>query len=87
LSILFGIAFHFASAKWVRLAWEQPVSFFRIPASDSVVEKVLEVSFWGTIIALGIGIGLIVWFVVTYSCRGTPKFTHLRTPKFAHLAP
>ncbi len=65
LSVLFGIVFHYASAKWVRLAWEQPVTFFGIKTNDNVVERVLEVSFWGTIIAFGIGIALIVSFLVT----------------------
>jgi hypothetical protein len=71
LSIFSGLVFHYVSGKWVRLAWDQPVGFFRRESKSkrtkAVVETILEVSLWGTILFFGAGIGLVLWFVVTFA--------------------
>src|SRR5258708_2355517 len=69
LSILSGIVFHSLSAKWVRLAWEKPVTVFCVPASDNFVEKALEVCFWITGIAFVVALMLIVHFFATYAAH------------------
>jgi hypothetical protein len=69
ISILSGIFFHYLSAKWIRLAWEQPVTVFCIPASDNFVEKAMEVCFWATGIAFVVALALIVQFFVTYAAQ------------------
>ncbi len=69
LSILAGIFFLYLSAKWVRLAWEQPVGIFGITASENCVERTMEVCFWVTAIAFIVGLGLIVHFFVTYAAH------------------
>ena len=67
LSILAGVVFHFLSAKWVRLAWEQPVGIFGISASENFIERAMDVCFWVTALAFLGGLGLIVKFFVTYA--------------------
>ncbi len=69
LSILAGVLFHFLSAKWVRLAWDQPVGVFGIPASEHFNERAMEVCFWATALAFMVGLALIVTFLVTYAAH------------------
>lgn len=69
LAILAGVLFHFLSAKWVRLAWDQPVGIFGFSASDKFVERAMDVCFWITVFAFVIGLGLIMKFFVTYAGR------------------
>jgi len=67
LSIISGIVFHFFSAKWARLAWQQPVGLFGLPVSDQFVESALAVSLWCTLLGFLAGILLTLIFVVTYA--------------------
>jgi hypothetical protein len=67
LALSFGFLFYYASAKWVRLAWGQHAGLFGIATNENVVEKVLEVCFWGTVVSFLLGIGLILLFVVTFT--------------------
>ena len=67
LALLLGFVFYYASAKWVRLAWGKEAGFFGVRTTDWVVERVLDVSFGGAIIAFVLGVGLILWFVVAFS--------------------
>lgn len=69
VSILNCIIFHFFSAKWVRLAWEQPVSLICVPVSENFVERSLEISLWLAIIAFLAGIILTLLFLVGYVPR------------------
>jgi len=66
LALLFGFIFYYASAKWVRLAWGKNVAFFRKRTNNEVVEKVLDISFPGAVISFLLGIGLTLWFVVSF---------------------
>lgn len=65
-SILCGIIFHFLSAKWVRLAWGQPVTVFGIGAGENAIELGLHIFFWLTAASFIVGTGLIIDFVITY---------------------
>ena len=67
ISVIFGLVFYYASAKWIRLAWGESAGFFGISTSESTVEAVLDFSFWGSVIAFAIGLGMILWFIITYS--------------------
>ncbi|MBI4191101.1 MAG: hypothetical protein HY525_11260 [Betaproteobacteria bacterium] len=69
LSVFAGVLFHFLSAKWVRLAWDQPVGIFGIPASENFIERAMDVCFWATALAFLVGLGLIVRFFVTYAAH------------------
>jgi len=69
LSILSGIVFHYLSAKWVRLAWEQPVTVLCIAASENFVEKAMEACFWFTGVAFVAGLFFIVQFFATYAAH------------------
>lgn len=66
-SILSSISFFFFSAKWARLAWEQPVSLFTITISESFVEKALEWFLWLAIICFLGGVALTLLFFVGYA--------------------
>jgi len=69
ISLLSGIVFHYLSAKWVRLAWEQPVTVFCVRVSDDFIEKAMEVCFWVTSIAFIVALVLIVQFFATYAAH------------------
>jgi hypothetical protein len=66
VSIFACICFYFFSAKWARLAWEQPVSLFFIPISESFVEHALEIFLWLSIIGFLGGIAFTFFFMVGY---------------------
>ena len=69
LTIFAGVLFHFLSAKWVRMAWDQDASVFGIAASENCIERLLEVSLWATVLAFAAGLALVVVFFVTYEAR------------------
>lgn len=69
ISIVNGIIFHYLSAKWIRLAWEQPVTVFCVPASDNFIERTMEVCFWTTSISFVVALFLIVQFFATYAAH------------------
>jgi hypothetical protein len=73
LSIACGLAYHYVSGKWVRLAWDQEVAFFakksKSQETKNRVETFLECSLWGCILAFVVGLGLTMWFVVTVSSK------------------
>ena len=62
-----ALCFHFLSAKWVRLAWSQPAGIFGIDASDTFIERGLEVTFWLTMLGFLGGVGCSLWFFSTYA--------------------
>lgn len=68
-ALLSGIVYHYLSAKWVRLAWEQPTSAFGIKLSDTSTEKALEIFFCATVLGLLGGLILILVFFVSYEPR------------------
>ncbi|MFX0204220.1 MAG: hypothetical protein ACFFCW_49620 [Candidatus Hodarchaeota archaeon] len=67
LSIASGLFFQYLSAKWVRLAWNQPAGIFFSPnTKEDTVERCMEISFWITPIAFIVGLTLTIWFFVTF---------------------
>ena len=72
LSIVFGLVFYYASAKWIRLAWGQSAGFFGRSTNESTVETVLHISFWVSVLAFAIGLSLILWFIVTFAGDQSP---------------
>jgi hypothetical protein len=66
VSILACIVFYFFSAKWARLAWEQPIGVASIPVSEGFVERALEISLWLAIIGFLAGVLLTLLFLVGY---------------------
>jgi hypothetical protein len=66
-SIFAGIVFHYFSAKWIRQAWGQEVGFFGSRLSDESVEKVLERSFWLTVLGFVGGVVLTLAFFNSYA--------------------
>lgn len=66
LTLLFGFLFYYASAKWAQLAWGQPVTFFRMATTDGFVERILDKCFFAAIATFVLGLGSIMWFVVTF---------------------
>ena len=66
LTLILGFVFYYASAKWIRLAWGQEAGFFRIATTDKFVERVLDGSFVGAIVTFVLGLGSILWFMVTF---------------------
>ena len=66
ISIIFGLVFYYASAKWVRLAWGESAAFFGRSTNESIVENVLHFSFWVSVISFAIGLGMILWFIITF---------------------
>jgi hypothetical protein len=67
LSILFSLLFHYFSASWIRLAWEQPTKFFWFPVKDNLVEICLDITFWGSIFSFLGGLILLISFFLTFS--------------------
>jgi hypothetical protein len=64
-AIVAGIAFHFFSAKWARLAWGKPVSVLACPVSEKFVERSLECSLWLCVGGFISGVTLILVALVT----------------------
>lgn len=63
LSILAAIFYLYVSAKWVRLAWGFRVTIFRVKARRRHIERILEISFWLTVVSFLSGLALVVmWF-------------------------
>lgn len=71
IAILSGIVFNFFSAKWVRLAWEQPVTVLWCSASEKIVERVLEWSLWLCILGFLGGVALTLLSLVSHAA-GVP---------------
>lgn len=66
LSIIFGILFHYFSAKWIRLAWNKTAKLLFIEVNDSTVEILLDLTFWGCILTFVSGIAALINFIVCY---------------------
>lgn len=66
-SIASGVFFQYLSAKWVRLAWNQPAGiFFGTDTKENILERLMEISFWITPIAFIVGLTLTIWFFATF---------------------
>jgi hypothetical protein len=65
LSIVSGTIFFYVSAKWIKQAWRQKTWL-----SAKVTERILDFAFALQIIFFLIGIGLFVFFAVTYKLPG-----------------
>jgi|SRR3972149_6573734 len=66
LAILSGIVFYYASAQWIRLAWELPTVFMFVKVNDKSVERILDLSFWLSIIFFLVGVFFTLWFFISY---------------------
>jgi hypothetical protein len=60
LSILFGLAYRYASTKWIKDAWGQPVSL-----ASGTIESILNWTFWLMVVAFVIGLGAFLTFAAT----------------------
>jgi hypothetical protein len=67
MAVLSCICFFFFSAKWARLAWNQPVGLFTKPISEAFVERALELFLWLAIIGFLSGVALTIVFWVSYA--------------------
>jgi len=68
-AVFAGVLFHYLSAKWIRLAWEQDAYVFWIEVTDRFVDRALDVCFWAPVFAFFVGLPLIIAFFVTYAPR------------------
>lgn len=66
IAILSGIIFHYFSAKWVRMAWDQPAWFFRKTLSKNSVETILDWAFWISAAGFILGLSFIIYFFASY---------------------
>jgi hypothetical protein len=69
LAIFSGIAFHFLSAKWVRLAWGQETDFWRFPVTETAIERFLNFFFWSTALTFMSGFAFVIAFLFGYGSR------------------
>jgi hypothetical protein len=69
LAIFSGIAFHFLSAKWVRLAWGQDASVWGISVNERFVERSLDLFFWATTLTFMLGFSFVLAFLFGYGSR------------------
>ncbi len=63
ISIVFGLAFHYLSAKWVRLAWGRNAGIWGFPTNEKIVERALDFFFWATAVTFASGLGFAVAFL------------------------
>jgi hypothetical protein len=66
VAIFSGIAFHYFSAKWVRIAWGQPAGLFRKDISEKTVECVMDWTFCITAGGFVFGVGFLVAFFANH---------------------
>ena len=67
-SILASIFFIYLSAKWLRIAWGKEAGIlWSKNTSESTVETLMEISFWGCVLLFAFGLFLTVLFFVTYA--------------------
>jgi hypothetical protein len=69
LAIFSGIAFHFLSAKWVRLAWGQEAGFWGFPVNEKSIEGSLDFFFWSTALTFMSGFAFVLAFLFGYGSR------------------
>ncbi len=61
ISVVAGIVFYYLSAKWIKLAWGEPVSI-----SSGRLEFLLNLSFWLSVGAFVLGTACFLWFVTIF---------------------
>lgn len=67
-AIFLCIFYQYASAKWIRLAWgKQAGLFFCKNTKESTTEFLMELSFWGSVIAFVIGLYSTIFYFAGYS--------------------
>lgn len=67
ISILASVFFLYLSAKWVRIAWGKEAGLFWAKSTkESTIEKLMEISLWGSILLFGLGLFLTIYFFVNY---------------------
>lgn len=64
-SILAGIIYYYASAKWVKLSWQKPADMFGINVTKAFVEWVLDKSYFVMMVGFVLGLVAIVVFMAT----------------------
>ena len=99
-SVLFGIIYHFLSAKWVKFAWSKTTDILRHRiTNDELIEDSLDWSYLIMMVGFLTGIGLEVWFMINYKptapqsrTAGTQvtkpeRMEFLRVPSLPDFAP
>lgn len=67
LAIFSCVFFYYCSPKWIRLAWDQPVSLFYCkPANRYVIEKCLDVSLFLAVIFFILGLVFLALFLFSH---------------------
>lgn len=61
VSVLAGIIFYYLSAKWVKSAWDKPVSI-----SSGRLEFLLDCSSWLSATTFILGLACLLWFITTF---------------------
>lgn len=69
IAIFSAIAFHFLSAKWVRLAWGQEAGFLGFTMSETSVERALDFFFWSTALTFMLGLFFVLMFLFGYGVQ------------------
>jgi len=69
LSIFSGIVFHYLSAKWARMAWGKKAGVLGFDASETFVERAMEIFFWVTALAFLVGLVIVLVFFLNYETR------------------
>jgi len=67
-SVVSSVFFLYLSAKWTRIAWGKEAGiFWAKKSSESVVEILMEISFWLCVLLFGIGLLLTILFFANYA--------------------
>ena len=66
LSILAGIYYYYLSAKWTKLAWDQPTHIWKTQVSDKCVENLLDNSYFMMMAGFVLGLIFMIIFMITF---------------------
>jgi hypothetical protein len=67
-AILLCILYQYLSAKWIRLAWGKPAGIlWDKNTSEKTIETLMEICFWGSVLAFFIGLFFTVMYFAGYS--------------------
>lgn len=68
VAVCAAILFHYFSAKWIRLAWGKPAGImFLKNVSDRLVEALLDLTFWTSVVGFIAGLAMIMVFFARYA--------------------
>lgn len=67
LAIFSCVFFYYCSPKWIRLAWDKPVSLFHFkPANGNVIERCLDYSLFLAVIFFILGLVFLALFLFSH---------------------